>query len=410
MKMSLLSKALYGAWMLEPEAAAAMMPIVHGILAGHLYEPDEKDPLSSQIQVLSKSASGYAGGGSHQVVNVIKLQGTMMREDSCEYYGTNTIAKALRDADADSSVLGHVIVTDSGGGAADSVAVLADAIKACSKPVVAWVDGTAASAAIYAISYCKHIMSSQPLNRIGCIGTMVTVSGWPAMRHDSDGYVSMRIYADQSEEKNQEYEEALKGNVKIIKETVLNPLAEQFILDMKQNRPAVADDQLKGRTYFARDVVGTLIDSIGTLDDAVALVQQLASPTATNINENDMKKYVNLSALPLLAAAVCAQDGSITLTEEQLQAIETTIATLTQERTDLTERVATQESTISSQDARITELNESLAQAIARLDEEKPGNQQVHGDPAGEQEAGKPAQNHEEALAVCREFLERTNF
>ncbi|MBQ6770673.1 MAG: S49 family peptidase [Bacteroidales bacterium] len=87
--------------------------------------------------------------------------------------GTRQLAEWLKMGDANQRVLATILLTDSGGGAADSVRPLADAIGECKKPVLAYCDGYMCSAAYYAASYCGHIMANDPRSMVGCIGTMI---------------------------------------------------------------------------------------------------------------------------------------------------------------------------------------------------------------------------------------------
>lgn len=262
----------------------------------------------------------YPSIPSNHRINVLDLNGVMMREDTeCEY-GTETMANKLREADNDPSCIGHIIKIDSGGGAADAVPPLADAIKACNKPVLAFVKGSACSAAMYVASYCGHIMAQHGRNEVGCIGTMVQIAGYPSKTTFEDGLVYVRIYADPSDEKNLEYEKALSGDFSPMRENVLNPLAEDFRRDVKANRPAVTDAQLKGRTYFAQDTVGTLIDAIGTMDDAVEKVIDMSNLTITQ-----MEGLQRIQSIKSCSDLQCV-DGCVSLNEQQLLDIENRLA------------------------------------------------------------------------------------
>lgn len=409
--------------MIHPQQAAVMMPYVHGILAGYQsdFEGTEKqEPCRVSCRdYYSGSKQSAPSPFADKSVYVTYLSGTMTRHDSCESYGTKIIASELLKADRDPEIIGHIIVADSGGGAVDSVPDLADAIKQLSKPVVAFVDGMAASACIYAISYTNKIIAHQPTDMVGCVGTMITVSGWPKVRRDANGYVQVRIYADQSEEKNADYEAALEGNTQIIKEELLNPLCEQFISDMKANRPNCTDDQLKGRTYFARDVIGSLIDSIGSFDDAVHAVMDLAEERNQS-STSQMARYNRLESIPELSEQVYAEDGSTVLQECQLEAIEQALTSPRAEEADLQSRLDTLtaqhqteidnlNSTISARDARITELEAALAASEARNSQEQPATVEVNADPASGEGETEGARTYEEAVAVCKEFINRKN-
>ncbi len=414
MILSTFTMNLRGPWMITPDQAAAMAPILHGVINGYITEI-EKGPAAAKISCdsLLPAPQGKANPYASKSIYVTYLTGTMLKYDSCGDPGTRSIGNALRQADADPEVIGHIIVADSGGGSSDSVPELADAIRACSKPVVGFIDGTAASACFYALSYCDRIIAHQPKDRVGCIGTLVQLSGYPKFHKENDGYVSARIYADAATEKNADYEAALEGNFQVIREQTLNPLNEQFTSDVRANRPAVRDDQLTGRTYFAEDVVGTLIDAIGPMSDAAQAVADLAAAQIdqnSSAMETQNNNYPNLMAMPALAELVFDQnDGTVTLQAVQLQAVEAALAEAASLReanaTLTTERDAARQ-TITERDARITELETSLAAAIKRA--ENPAPEQPA--PSGTPENGgtvKTAEDFNEALTACQEFLNR---
>lgn len=406
-----------------------MLPVVRGILSG-LHVDVEGVELDMPMKV---ACNEYFAGNTvpagavfaDKSVYVTYLTGTMTKHGTCFNYGTREIANELLEADADPDVVGHIIVADSGGGAADSVPELADAIRQLSKPVVGFVDGMAASACLYALSYTRRIIAHQPTDQVGCVGTMITVSGWPKVRRDADGYVEVRIYADQSAEKNADYEAALEGNTQIIKEEVLNPLCARFISDMKANRPAATDDQLKGRTYFASDVCGTLIDSIGNFASAVQAVIELAAESQENESiPTGMTRYPQLESIPELAEQVYEQDGSTVLQECQLEAIEQALTahrpeevtalqaqveTLTsahrEEMEAARQAIAERDATVAEQASRISELERALEEADARNREEIPAAVKVDADPSNTVKGAAPAKTHAEAVAACREFL-----
>ncbi len=429
MNLSSLAQNLRGPWMIHPQQAAAMLPLVRGILSGNLAELDNAERKEAK----KVSCAEFYAGDKQQLnpytdksVYVTYLDGTMTKYGSCYSYGTREIANELLEADKDPDIIGHIIVADSGGGAADSVPELASAIKQLSKPIVSFIDGMAASACIYAISYTQKIIAHQAFDQVGCIGTMITVSGWPKVRRDADGYVQVRIYADQSADKNADYEAALEGNTQIIKEELLNPLCQAFIDDMKENRPSASEDQLTGKTYFAKDVVGTLIDAIGSFEDAIQAVVDLAAAQESNNQTSEtMAKYPKLESIPELEEQVYAEDGSTILQECQLEAIEQALTTPRAEENELQSQVDTlkaehaaeisnlQESItsknaqIEQKDARISELETALAAAIAKNEEEAPAGVHTESDPANNVEGSSPAKTWDEAANACREFLNR---
>jgi len=315
MQLSLLNTIFREPFMLDPISAAANRQVLVGLLHGLEFTQEDSQYVKS---------IGYAENATipaGKLINVVSLLGTMLRDDmGCGHVGTKTLANMLLEADNNDKVIGHILVVDSGGGASNSVPDLADAITACKKPIIAYVDGYMCSAAMYAASYCDYIISHRANDRIGCIGTLIQIEDYPKQAKNEDGLVHLRIYADGSDEKNEEFEAALEGNFTLIKERMLNPLNEQFKDAMRRNRKC-KEEQLKGRTYFASEVVETLIDEIGDFNAAIKKVIDLS-----NTNITKMEGFPNLQSIEGCADLQMV-DETVTLQREQLDCIESALET-----------------------------------------------------------------------------------
>lgn len=335
--------------MIEPSLLPIYNELFRGLLMGARME-DEKEVLQSTIEVNSNN-------NKKKSVNVVNLKGLMTRHDGECNYGTRTIARHLREADEDKSIIGHIIVIDSGGGAANSVPDLAEAIEALEKPCVAFVDGMMCSAAIYAGSYCDYIIANREDDRVGCVGTMIQIVDYPKSGQISTGEISVRVYADGSEEKNQDYEEALQGNIQMIKDDVLNPLNAKFVEAMKTNRALSDNTLLKGKTYFAKDVVGTLIDEIGSLQTAVDKVVSLSKNSKT---QNISNMFDNLKTIQSCSVIEEASDKTVTLKTEQLTDIDTEFGKLNSQLTEAQKSITTLNDSLTAKENRIKELEKAL--------------------------------------------------
>jgi len=409
MNFSNLARNLYGPWMISPEWAATMAPILKGVLHGAITEFDKApEPYLIKCADMIPVSSGHHSAHKDKSIYVTYLSGTMMKHNNCGAPGTKRIGRELLEADRNPEVIGHIIVAESGGGAANAVPEMADAIGACTKPVVAWVDGVAASACLYAISYCDKILAKRESDMIGSIGTLIELSGYAKYAKTNDGFITARIYADAATDKNGEYEAALEGNFQVIKEERLNPLNDQFIADMKANRPNVKDEQLTGKIFNAKAVVGTLIDSIGSFDDAVSAVLDLAKEMEekNSLTHQNMNNYPTLLAIPAFEGQVFDADGSTTVQAVQLEAVETALADGASRQATidgLNQQVTELQNTIALRDARISELETSLAAAIERAENPNPEEPQVkHNPEEGAQIKG--AETFEDALEACRQF------
>lgn len=353
-------------WMIHPGVAASLYPMLAGALSGALFE----------VQPLDRAYTVPAQGDgrtpfSHKVF-VDKISGTMFKHDSCCDKGTRTIASELLEADADPEVAAHVLIIESGGGASNSVPELEDAFARLTKPVVAWVDGMACSAAQWAAALCAWTVASHPDDEVGCIGTMAEFHSFRRSGSvDSDGMDVVRVYADGSDRKNEWAESALEGNVKVVKEQLLNPHCERFKEAMRRLRPAVTDEHLRGATYRAGDVVGVLVDSIGpfqsAVDKAVELAREKGIITESQSSE-DMEELENITSVAGLEDLQVQADGMVTLNRDQLEALnsalqeaagaeelQTRVSALEAENTEL-------RGEISARDSRIQELENAIAE------------------------------------------------
>lgn len=386
MRLSLFRDIFCQPWMIEPQTASANREVLVGILTG--LEFTQEEPVEA-ARITHKEHRGVPVG---REIDVVDLAGTMFRDDAgCGLVGTRTLARQLLEADAKEGVIGHILRIDSGGGASNSVPDLADAIRACDKPVVALVDGYMCSAAMYAGSYCDYIFANRPDDRVGCIGTLVQIEDYPKQAKDDHGMVHLRVYADGAEEKNSEYEAALEGDFKLIKERILNPLNRQFKADVKVNRPNTREDQLTGRTYFARETVGSLIDAIGGLDQAVAKVIELSNIKIQNI---DMEGYQNIQRLSTCSDLQMVDD-TVTLNREQLDEVEEALASVAEldtVRTELADanakieegkaRETSLQGTVAERDNEIVQLKATIETLNQRPD---PASNPMHnGNPVGE--------------------------
>ena len=340
--LSLFNDIFREPWMIDPQTAVAQKEVLQGLLMGLEVEDDDDENLPDSVK---HNDNNIIPNGKK--VHLAYLQGTMFRDGTvCGIPGTRVIADNLLDADSQKNIIGHILIIDSGGGAANSVPDLAEAIQACQKPVVAYVDGYMCSAAMYVGSYCDHIIAHREEDQIGCIGTMIQLADFPKQVRDNDGIMHIRVYADGADEKNSDYEAALEGNFELIKERVLNPANERFKSDIKSNRPNVREDQLRGRTYPAKEVTNTLIDAIGSFESAVAKVLELS-----NLNITKMEGKEHLQSLPSCQNLEMV-DGCVSLTEEQVVEIDKAIGEGHTEKA-LNE---TNKKTITEQAATITNL------------------------------------------------------
>lgn len=240
----------------------------------------------------STGGAGQPGGddGKKNMVAVIPLRGTMIKYGTMCSYGADEIAAAIDEAAANKKVIGIVLDIDSGGGAVDAVAPLVDAIrrtKAMGKPVVASCD-LCASAAYWTACECDEIMADNNISsEFGSIGVMMSFPDY-AKYYEKEGIKVHTIYSNLSTYKNAPFEAAKLGKYDDIKTEELDPLARKFQANVRAKRAGKLNEDiegiLSGKVFYAEDALKHgLIDSIGTLDRAIARVRELAAEA--NINQ-----------------------------------------------------------------------------------------------------------------------------
>lgn len=452
MQYSIASEIFGLPWHMSVQGLQQYMPVVRGMLNGAMFEmesePKENIPFAISADTLHVVSGYYADDQEEdapiddepvyeKVVHVLPVRGVLMKSDMlCGPAGARTLGKRLADADADESVIGHVMIIEGPGGAANAVAELTDVMQKCTKPIVVWVDGIMASAHMYIGAYAKERIASRATDMIGCIGSMLVYSGRIAKSEENLlGEREVTIYADEAFEKNEEYEKAINDfNFKPAKERLLNPHNEQFISDMKAQLPGVEDQHLHGRTFQAGEVIGSLVDSIGSFDDAVNRVIELAqytkqSPASNSgqaANNNQSQTSMNFpllqSALGLTSFEVEA-DGRRTFTVEEMQALENFLAAgdrselqtqLTNAQTELQEAQnanTANEQVIAERDQTIAELQGEIA-TLKAGPAEQAATAVTEIDAEGTAKPGPVSSKHEDLGAqldaVSQEYLGKT--
>lgn len=401
MNFLILKDLLSNPWQLDANSFRTLLPIYQGIRSGINIEladePQNHKPYAVYASTRELLQDYYADDQHDEedvdepemkmVVNVMPIRSILTKHDQeCGPKGTRTYANRLAKADGQPNVIGHILIIESGGGQSNAVAELSEAMQKCTKPIVVWVDGVAASAAYYISSYGKEIIASREMDFIGCIGTMIVYEGRKSKSEANlFGDVQVTIYADGSDEKNEEYEKAINDfDFTLEKSRFLNPINEKFKADVTANRPKITPELLKGRTYFAKDVVGSLVDAIGDFDYAMERVLALANfkpkPAGNsqskiqvepkNKVERSMKQFTKLNAV-LGVESLESVDESVSLNELQLETIETALSEPDQSASERDQAIQDRDQAISDRNTAHGERDQArtdLTNALTQFD------------------------------------------
>lgn len=292
-KAQLLSQISRGMWMINPQDALALGPIIFDILQHNNSFGEPRKPYHMQLpdagafMAVSDMDAQFEAIPKGSIA-VFNISGTMLKQGTMCSYGTEEIANYVLSAGLHKNIGGIVLSMHSGGGAADSVAPLLSAIekiKLTNKPVIASCD-LCASAAYFVACACTEIHASNNIcSQFGSIGVMMTLrDAVPVM--EKEGYVFHKIYAPESDYKNLPFELALEGKYDMIKDEQLSPLAKRFQQEVKTNRKNLdlsVPGIINGKLFYAPDAKQNgLIDEIGDLSFSINRAKELSKKMSGN--------------------------------------------------------------------------------------------------------------------------------
>lgn len=224
--------------------------------------------VSEQSEVLAKAVEA----GGQPFINMICIEGDMSREGDACTYGSKDHKSMMMAAADDPMCRGHIVKINSGGGSVGTLFDYRDAINYClshGQNVVNVIGDMAASAACFTANMGSRTFAESSRSEIGSMGMLAmfpTIADGTVLPN-SNAVMHIR-YAEQSPDKNLWYREASKGNMKPVDDMLREDLA-QTLANTKKDRPSILDDQLTGKMYTAADVMGSLVDEIGGVDEAI---------------------------------------------------------------------------------------------------------------------------------------------
>ncbi len=346
----ILAEIFSGAWLISNERSTAYASILLSLIKGESFSEGDSaiarernrsyviSGMGDQKQRFGFSDTNIPEGS----VAVIPIRSEILKYDQpCGPRGSQSILTDVKSADQNPNIKSILLVVDSPGGQVTGTDLLAEAIRNSATPVVAYIEGMAASAAYWIISGASKIIASSDLDRIGSIGTMLMVEDLkPAL--EAEGIKFHEVYASLSVDKNKDFNQVLDGNYEAYQKNVLDVINTKFLSSVKTNRSAVEDSTLTGKIYFAPQAIALgLIDEIGSLDYAISLSDSLTNEKniqSTNHetkNSESMKIKMTWKAIQSFFKMDPASLDAQELTEERIQQINDQLATVTARNEEL---------------------------------------------------------------------------
>lgn len=248
-------------------SSAAHIRTEEGKNYNQLASVPELDPKTD----ITLAAYGFDGELPENTIAFHPIYGSVMYGYSWWRFSTKQFLEDLAAAEANPSVVAHLIHVDSNGGEAFGCHEAFEAVKNLTKPCIAVIESMAASAGYYLCCAADKVYASSMFSEIGCIGTMcVMINDAEYMK--KHGLEEHEYYSNYSPLKNKIINDALAGDGAEYIKKFLDPLALQFISDVKSVRSAVSDDSeaSQGEIFYAANAQAQgLIDGECTIQEAV---------------------------------------------------------------------------------------------------------------------------------------------
>lgn len=224
-------------------------------------------------------------------VAVFPIYGTMIAEDEvCGPEGTITKSRQILQAAYDDNISGIVLDIMSPGGQVLGTEELANAIMLArqEKPVIAYVNGEAASAAYRIAVEADHIMLNGKAAEVGSIGVMLHYLDLTE-RLKKEGVREIKVVSNFSPEKNSfNFSDPSDEDLTKIREEMLDPIAQVFQEVVMDRRPNLKKEALSGRMFIASEAARlNMADSMGTFMDAL----EMAAGTHQANNSNSYTMF-----------------------------------------------------------------------------------------------------------------------
>lgn len=358
-------------------------------------------------------------------VNVIPIDGPITRNGDACSYGSKDIRDWMMEAAGNKYCRAHVLVINTPGGSAWAKNDFQQAIDFAHQQgqrVYGLIDGLCASAGMYLASFCDEVYVVNLKDQLGCVGVMAsffTLKNGDKNQFNSETY--HEYYDPESTDKNKEIRDIAEGDDASLLIEELKKLGEEFRTDMKKSFPgADVDLHLKGKVFYADEVMGILCDGQMMLSDVVARAfavadgseepiartagRNVGQPAEVTDDDDDDDEDAPAAALAHAEAAAgsiaatmdnVSPKNSTTMTNEKYQKVAQVLGveelTVTEEGTflnaplldTLAEKLAEMQTKVAEAESLQTKIDELTKQ----LDEQKKPAQEKAQEQAGAQAA-----------------------
>ena len=218
-------------------------------------------------------------GPATQKIAIVNVRGIIHGNLADDVY------RQLKAARQDRRVRGLIIRVNSPGGTISASDQIYKEIRKFreekGKPVVAFMQGVAASGGYYTSVACEKIIA-EPTTITGSIGVISSYFVVQELLEDKLGVMPVTIKSGQKKDWPSSFRKPSPEELEYMREKVMTPAFERFVEIVVEGRKALLDPNevrqlADGGILGAKEAVDEkLIDSIGYLDEAVEMVKSMA--------------------------------------------------------------------------------------------------------------------------------------
>lgn len=292
-----------GIWVVESSRVDALKSVLRDARSpGAIYDPSEKLNTFSLIKAtsgLTVPSSSSNDSKKAKKIAVTNVNGVITKAGGMSSAGMEELSADMIVADNDPDVVGHLVKVDSPGGSATGMIYMQKTMQSLKKPKVTLVtrQGMAASGGWGILSEGDWVMAESDDAEVGCHGVMWSVSGVPNGQKDANGEVNFVVVSSTSPNKNEAPLIAINNNDTSLMQDEVNKLHLVFQASSRAARPNIKEEQMTGAMYPASEVVGSMIDAIGSEQEAINKILELSNPNSTfNKNLNNQSTHIMTAA------------------------------------------------------------------------------------------------------------------
>lgn len=427
-------------WMVSPDFAHNTRIILEANLATHsAFKSEEKQPgyiVGKDAQPIIKEYQVTENGKTHSrwkmdemdapFVNVLNVDGPITRYGGACSYGSAEHRDWMIEAASNQFCVGHVFYIDTPGGSAWAKNDYQQAIDYAHKKgqkVLAFIDGTCASAGMYLASLCDEVYYMHPKDSIGCIGVMAafyTEKSGEKNQYTNETY--HELYDPESFDKNKWARDIANDNDSKLLLKELAELGVEFRKDVKKAFPRATDEHLHGKVFDCGKVKGILCDGQATFSEVIARAFALSEGSATPVvrevtsngsnagsmtNQNpsiNMKKYETLAAACGKEKFEIDEQGAIVLDNADCDAMAKTLDANKEALDKANEQVKEMQGKLDA--AEKAQADAATAAETAKEDAVKAA--KADAEKAAQDAAAKVAEEHKKEMDALQAKLDQT--